>query len=197
MSRGQEKQVVDQAKSQGETQFGDSQNSYTQAQADVGDYKSQLGKYAASNPYTPGGEFQTSTNRVLANAADANATAAGAQVQQQARRTGQNSQGANATAEEIARASQRNLSAEQGGANATRIGAEADYNKGVLGATAVPVSMETQLAEGSGRMAQGDLGIQQDASKTPGFWDTMGDSFAQQFGKTMGGGGLQMPGMEG
>ena len=124
--------------------YNNAQNSYANAQNDIGDYKDQLAKYAASNPYGEGGQFQKTTNQVLANTSDAGARSAGEALQSQAERTGQNTAGAVAATEKMQQQGTRDLSAEEAKANQERIGAGAGYNKSVLGATEYPA----QFAEG-------------------------------------------------
>jgi len=124
--------------------YQEAQNSYTQAQNDIGDYKDQLSKYAASNPFGEGGQYQKTTNQVLANTADAGARSAGEALQSQAERTGQNTAGAVAATEKMQQQGTRDLSAEEAKANQERISGQAGYNKSVLGATEYPA----QFAEG-------------------------------------------------
>lgn len=137
--------------------FNESQNSYTQAQNAEGDYQDQLAKYASSNPYVQGGQFQTQTNKVLANTADAGAQAAGAQIQGQAERTGQNTAGGIAATEHMQQQNTRNLSGEEAEANQQRIGADAGYNKGVLGATEFPAQFASEMAKNMSGQANSSL----------------------------------------
>jgi hypothetical protein len=136
----------------------------------------------------------------LANTADSSATSAGARLQGIAARTGQNPAGAVAATEEMQNQNERNLGGQEASAERERIGSEADYNKGVLSATAAPVSMETSIASGQGGMFGHALGTEEDAAKTPSFMETLegqlaqaGTAFAggfgQGMGKSMGGGG--------
>jgi hypothetical protein len=185
MSRAQQGQVFKQTQGEQGTAFSDSENAYTKAQTDIGNYQSQLGKYAASNPYTQGGEFQTDTNRVLANTADSSATSAGARLQGIAARTGQNPGGATAATEEMQNQNERNLGGQEAEAERMRLGEKANYDKGVLTATAAPVSMEESIASGQAGMFGHALGAESDAAKTPSFMDTLGDSFANNLGKAM------------
>ena len=201
MSRGQENQVIDESKSQNQTQFNNAQTAFNQAQGDIsteqGDiknYQNQLAQFAAANPYKAGGEYQTETNKIAANTADATAQAGAQTLQGLAARTGGNPAAVIAATTNMQQQSDRALSGQEAAANQSRIGDEAGYNKEVLGASSLPASLEGSLAgqEGSlsanqGDLATKDLGIQQDASNTPGFWDTLGDSFANSFGKAAGG----------
>jgi hypothetical protein len=188
MSRAQQTQVLNTATANNTADQTAATTATAAETADIGNYESQLSKYAANNPYTAGGEFQTSQNQSLAGTADAGSAALTNALDTQAKRTGQNAGAANATAAETARANQRTLSTEEGNANTQRIGDEANYNAGVLQATAAPVSMEAGIANPNLSAADANLGIAADTAKTPDFWDTLGDSFAQQLGKTAAGG---------
>lgn len=155
--------------------------------ADIGSYENQLSKYAASNPYTAGGEYQTSQNQSLAGTADAGSAALNNQLQTQAQRTGENAGASVATAAENSRDQQRTLSADEGQANQTRIGDEAGYNQNVLSASEVPAQLEAGEYGTSVNAANSALGTAGQSANTPGFFDTLGDSFAAGLGKTAGG----------
>lgn len=186
MSRSQQSQTFDTAKGQNQGYYGNSQNSYSQAQTDMGDFEKQLGDYAAKNPYKQGGEFQTSTNQILANTADAGARSAGNMLQSQALRTGQNSAGAIAATEEMEQQGTRDLSGQEASANQKRIAGEADYNKGVLDASLQPAEFEAKLAGQQGQLGEGTLGVQQKAGETPSWMDEFGGAVAGSLGKSVG-----------
>ncbi len=200
MSRGQENQVVNTSSDQNKQFNENAQQAYTGAetalsteQGDIGQYQDQLAKFAASNPYTAGGAYQTAQNKVLANTADAAAQRAGQTLQSQATRTGQNAGGAIAATEAMQQQNTRDLSADQSKANAERIGAGADYGSKVLSASSVPASLEGALAAEQGKLTGTEadagnaaLGIDQKASEQPSFLDTLGSSFAQSFGSGIG-----------
>lgn len=183
MSRAQQSETFDTAKGQQAGYYNNAQNSYTNAQADVGDFKDQLSKYAADNPYGKGGAFQTSENKVLANTSDAAARSAGNVLQSQALRTGQNSAGAVAATEAMQQQNTRNLSGEQAAAEQERIAKGADYGKSVLGATEVPAQLESALSGQQASAAGGTLNTQQKAGDTPSWMDEFGNSIAQNAGK--------------
>lgn len=201
MSRSQEGNIVDTGNAQNSTYFNNAQNSYSNAQADVGDYEKQLGDYAASvnkfassNPYTQGGEFQTATNQQLSNTADAGARSAGQTLQGEALRTGQNSAGAIAATEAMQNQNTRNLGADEAAATQNRIGSEAGYNAQAVGqqgnltsASAVPEQMEAGLASSQAGAGNQALSTAAGAAKTPSWTDEFGDSFAQSLGQTLGG----------
>jgi hypothetical protein len=127
--------------------YNEAQNSYTQAQNAEGDYESQLSKYAASNPYGEGGQFQKTTNQIVANTADAGARAAGNMLQGQALRTGANSAGGIGATENMTQQATRDISGEEAQANQERIGAGAGYNKNVLQATEFPAQFASEMAK--------------------------------------------------
>ena len=182
MSRANEQAAGDQAKTQNSGYFSNAQNSYAKAQNDVGDFQDQLAKYKASNPYVQGGEFQKTTNQVLANTADAGARAAGERLQGEDLRTGQNSAGAVAATEEMQRQGTRDLSADEAKANQERITGEAGYNQNVLNATAKPAEMESTLATGQSGAGGTALGDEVKAYDQPGFWDEFGGQLAKSMG---------------
>ena len=164
--------------------FNESQNSYTQAQNAEGNYEDQLAKYASSNPYVQGGQFQTQTNRVLANTADAGAQAAGERLQGQALRTGQNSAGDVAATEQMQQQNTRNLSGEEAQANQERIGAEAGYNKGVLGATEFPAQFASMMAKNMGGEANSSLDVM---AKSAGITDPAANEWNKEAAEVAGG----------
>lgn len=197
MSRGQEGETFATAKGQNAGYYSNAQNSYTNAQADVGDFSDQLASYKASNPYVNGGAFQTATNQQLANTADASARSAGSRLQSQAERTGQNTAGSVAATEQMQQQNTRDLSSEEAAETQKRIGAGAGYNENVLNATAKPEEMEAGLAGQQLGAAGGALGTQQKAGETPSWTDEFGNSLATNLGKALvfgnknGGGGTQ------
>jgi hypothetical protein len=186
MSRQQQSQVLATGTADNATDQANAQQAVTAENADIGNYDQQLSKYAANNPYTEGGEFQTEQNKTLAANADVGSKAITNQVETQAQRTGQNAGAAVATAEEAARANERDLAAGEGSAETTRIGNDANYNAGVLQATATPITAEQGVYGTSVGAADSVLGTEAGVSATPGFWDNLGDSFAQGLGKAAG-----------
>lgn len=153
------------------------------AQGDVGQYQQQLGQYAAENPYGAGGEFATDQNRILANTSDAMAKSAGSYLESQAARTGQNPAGAIGATEAIAQQNTRDLGAAEANADAQRIADAAGYNRSALAGYAAVPGMQEGIAKGEGDLYGTALGVQESAAKTPSFMDTLGSSFADQFGK--------------
>jgi hypothetical protein len=164
MSRGQINQTFDTASSQNAGYYNDAQNSYAKANNAENDYESQLSKYAASNPYGEGGQFQKTTNQIVANTADARARAAGNALQSQALRTGGNSAGGVAATEAMTQQGTRDISGEEAQANQERIGAGAGYNKNVLQATEFPAQFASQMAKNMGGEGNDALKTQEAAA---------------------------------
>lgn len=190
MSRGQENQVFDTSQEQNETAAKNAQTSFNNAQTDVGNYEDQLSKFAAGNPYVKGGELETDQNKVLSNTADAGARAAGQALQSAAVRTGQNAGGAIAATEAMQQENERNLAEQEAKANQQRIGAEAGYNKDVLGATEIPATLEAGLTGQQLGAQSNALSDQEKAASTPSTADAVfgdilqaGSSAAKAFAK--------------
>jgi hypothetical protein len=173
MSRGQESQAFNTASGDNAGFYNNAQTSYGDAQADIGNYDQALGQFAAANPYTPNGQFAQDQTQILANTSDASSSSMKAALQDQAKRTGQNMGAANATAESIAEANERNLSGQEAQADKERTAADATYGEQVLNATAKPAELEAGLYGASANAANGALGNEVNAGKTPGFWDSL------------------------
>jgi hypothetical protein len=186
LSRAQESQAYNTAATEGGGYYNSAQNSYKAATGDISDYQDQLAKYKASNPYVQGGQFQTETNKVISNTNDAAARAAGESLQGQALRTGQNSAGAVAATEKMEQRGARDTSAQEAEAAQKQAGLNAQYNQGVLGATAKPAEMETTLAGQQARAGNVALETQQKAGEQPNWWDEFGEQSAASFGKSLG-----------
>lgn len=189
MSRAQETTATNTAASQNAGYYNNSQNSYSNAETDAGNYEKQLSEYAGSNPYTAGGEFQTAQNTSLSNTADASAAAAGTTLQSQALRTGQNTSGDVAATEAMQQSNERALSGQEATENASRISSEAGYNQGVLSATAVPVQQQTTLAANETSGATGAASNQGKDAETPSWMDQFGSAVASGLGKAITSGG--------
>lgn len=175
MSRSQQSQTFDTAQQQNQQNETTAQNAEKTAQQDIGNYESQLSKFASSNPYVQGGEFQTATNKELADTANSTANAAKAQEQSLARRTGQNPQAAVAAGEAEQQNAQRTLANQQAEETQNRVGKEAGYNQQVLNASAQPFSMENSLGALAAGQANSELGTQEKAAETPSFMDQLTD----------------------
>lgn len=175
MSRSQQGQVFQTATDQNTNYNKNATTSYDAAQKDIGAYSGELSKYAAENPYGPGGAYATAQNQQIGNAAAGEAEAAGQALQSSAVRTGQNPGGAIAATEKIAEDLDRQRVGQQGAANQDRIAKQADYNQTVLGATAVPVGMQSTLAGQQGQLGQGALNTTEQAAQTPSFMDELGE----------------------
>ena len=199
MSRAQINQNYGTASDESKSYYNEAQNSYTNANNDAQDYKAQLSAYKAGNPYGEGGAFQTDTNKVVANTADAAARSAGSRLQDQALRTGQNTAGDVAATENMTQQGTRDISGEEAEANQERIGAGANYGKSVLGATEFPAQFAEGMASGMAGQGNTSLGIaQKDASWTDpaaDAWNKAAAGAAEHFANdesknlTSGGGG--------
>jgi hypothetical protein len=189
MSRGQESSVISSASDQNKTNFGNAQSAFGNTQTDIGDYQKQLASFVSANPYTKGGEYDQTINPQLANASDAGSNSLKGALQSQTMRTGMNSAANAATAAAGAQQNTRDLSSALAGAQQQRIQGEAGYNQQALGAAAEPISAESGLYGTATGGANSALSTQAGAAKTPGFWDTLGDSFAGALGAAKGGSG--------
>lgn len=188
MSRSQQSQVLSTATANSGADQTNATNAVAAENQDIGNYEAQLSKYAASNPFTEGGEFETEQNKSLAGTADVGSKSLETQLQTQAKRTGENAGAAIATGAEAARANERELSTQEAQANQTRIGDEANYNAGVLQDTAAPVSMEAGVANPSLSASDEALKTAAGAAQQPSFWDEFGNSAAKGLGTLLTGG---------
>lgn len=191
MSRSQQQTIMNTSLANS----GSDQTAATQArtaeQADIGNYEGQLAKYASENPFLQGGEYDKATGQKLSGVADAGSVALNDALQRQAQRTGANASSSIAAAKQGARENTRDLMTGEADATQKRVAGEADYNRNVLGASEVPAQLDAGMYSTSLGGANNALGIGGDAAKTPGFWDTLGTSFASALGKTAGGGNMQ------
>ena len=192
MSRAQQGQVLKTAQGENTAYNANAQTGFNTTNQDINKLGAATNKFIAGNPYQQGGQAQTLENQQLSDTAAGQAQAGGQALQSQAVRTGQNAGGAIAATEQMQQQNTRNLSGDEAKANAERIGAGADYNKGVLGATEVPAQMEASLASGSAGAGNSALDTAQKANEQPGFWDEFGNSFAQSLGQTAGGGNFKV-----
>lgn len=187
MSRGQESSVISSASDQNKTNFGNAQSSFSGAQGDINDYKDSLAKFVSGNPYTPGGEYDKTINPALANASDAGSNSLKGALQSQTMRTGMNSAANAATAASGAQQNTRDLSTALAGAQQQRIAGETGYNTTGLQAGTVPISAQSGLYGTATGGANSALSTQAGAAQKPGFWDTLGDTFATTLPKTLAG----------
>jgi hypothetical protein len=184
MSRSQSSNISSTAQGNSTADQTAATTAQTAENQDIGNYEQQLSKYSANNPFTAGGEYQTSQNQTLAGGADAASSSLTNQLQTQAQRTGQNAGAANATAAEAARENERGLSSAEGTANTTRIGDEAGYNQGVLSASEVPAQLEAGEASTDLGAANNALSTSEQASAaSPSFWDELSQGFVNGLGQ--------------
>ena len=187
MTKSQSGQAFNTASGQNAGYNANANSTYAAATGDIGDYKSALGKYAAENPFVQGGEFQTAQNQALADTAGAQAQSAGQALQAEQVRSGQNPSAAIAATEQMNQNNTRNQMQAQAQANQQRIGEEAGYNQNVLNATAVPESMEERLLSTETGAANSSLGQENEAAKTPSFWQELGQGVINAGGQFAGG----------
>jgi len=196
VSRNQETDVLSTASKQNKVYNANANTSFNTAQNDITGYGDELNAFKANNPYVQGGQVQTAQNQELADTAAGFAENAGQMLQGQAVRSGQNAGGAIAATERMQHENQRALGAEEAAATERRLASGVGYNEAVLGGRQAKEGMENQLAEEQGQLAQGDLSIAAKAAEQPSFMDVLGESFAQQLGKTAAGGqaNINIPG---
>jgi hypothetical protein len=190
VSRSQQTSTFNTATKNSKQDQGNAQSSYGATQDDINNYKDSLAKFVSSNPYTKGGEYDQTINTGLANTSDAGATSLAGNLQSQALRTGQNSGADAATAAEYARQNQRQLTADQATAQQGRINSETGYNEDAMKLATEPITAENSLYGTSSGAANTALNTAEGAAQQPSFWDTVGSSFGQQLGKTLGGGNI-------
>lgn len=174
MTKSQSNKAFNTAQNQQAQTSQNAQSSYNAAVGDIGDYKSSLAKYAAENPYVSGGSFETATNQRMADAAAGGAQGTQQAIQASMIRSGGNPGSAVAAGEEIARENARGQMDAQAKAEQDRAQGLANYNSGVLQATAKPEEMEADLMKDQLSSEQGALGSETDTAKTPSFWQQAG-----------------------
>jgi len=182
MTKSQSNQAFQTGASQQAQSSANAQSSYNAAQGDVGDYKSQLAQYAAANPYVAGGQFQTAQNQQLADTAAAGSTAAQQAITGSMVRSGLNPTAAVAAGEQVAENNARSQMGAEAGANEARLSGLSNYGNSVLNATAKPEEMEQSLMSTQLGGANSALSDETNASKTPSFWQELGQSAAQGIG---------------
>ncbi len=192
MSRSQQNQTFNTAQGENQTYNTNAQQAFDKAQQGVTGYGSQLAKFASSNPYVQGGQYQTVQNQELADTANAGANATKQAIEGASVRTGANLGGAVAGAQEVAQQNQRTMGTQEAQANAQRIASEAGYNQTSLGGYQTEQQMQDQLAAQQAGAAQNALGTQEQAANTPSFTDMLGQglisagsSFAAGYGSSL------------
>ena len=169
---------MDTAKSNSSTDQSNATSSFGATNSDIGAYQKQLASFVSGNPYTQGGQYDQTINPALANASDAGSNSLKGALQSQALRTGQNSAADAATAASGAQANTRALSGNLATAQQGRISSDAGYNQTALGATATPISAQSQLYGTALSGGNSALNTGESAAQTPSFWDEVGNSFA-------------------
>lgn len=188
MSRGQSSTAFNTASNQNATDFSNAQDAFGSTENSIGNYNNQLAKFASSNPYQAGGEFDSTINTGLANASDAGSNSLKGALNETALRTGMNSAADTATAASNAQQNTRNLSSNLAQAQQQRIGSEAGYNQQALSATTEPINANASLYGTTNNAADSTLGTEEGAAKEPSFWDQVGTGVAGGLGKVLTGG---------
>lgn len=193
MTKSQSNQAFNTASGQQATTAGNAQSSYNSAQGDVTNYQDALAQYAAQNPYTQGGQFQTAQNQQMADTAAAGSTAAQQAITGAMVRSGLNPTAAVAAGEQVAEKNAQTEMGQEAGANEARLSGLSNYNNSVLNASAKPEEMEQSLMNSQLQGTDSALGNETSASKTPSFWQELGQgvigaggSFAGGFGGAAG-----------
>ena len=174
MTKHQSNQAFNTAAGQQSQNAANAQSSYNAAQGDIGDFKSQLANYAAQNPYVQGGQFQTSQNQQMADTAAAGSTAAQQAITGSMVRSGLNPTAAVAAGEQVAESNARGEMGSEAAANEARLSGLANYNTGVLSASAKPEEMEQGLASTEQQGENAALNTEESGSNKPSFWQELG-----------------------
>ena len=174
MTKTQSNQAFNTATGENKTAGSNAQSSYDLAQGDVGSYQGQLAQYSAANPFGAGGAYQTAQNQGLASTAAAGTEAAQQAAQSAAVRSGENPAAAIAAGTNADIQNTRAQMADVAEANQNRIGQGATYGKSVLQASEVPEQMEASLTGQQLGAQSSTLGDETSASKTPSFWQELG-----------------------
>lgn len=182
MSRGQQAGILSTAKSNSSTDQGNANSSFDDTQNDIQSYSKNLQAFVSGNPYVSGGEYEHTINPGLANVSDAGSNSLKGALQSQVLRTGQNSAADAATAKSGAQQNTRDLSASLASADQGRINSETGYNTTALGATATPISAESNLYGTSLGGGNSALNTGESAAATPSFWDEVGGGLASGLG---------------
>lgn len=179
MSRAQQGAVNDTATAENSTYNTNATDAFKDASGDVASYADAVGAFKAANPYGVGGPVATADNQATADTASGLARSAGEALQASSVRTGQNAGGAIAATEQMREAGDRDLVAEEAGQTKDRAAAGTTYGDTVLGATGNVEGMQDSLATQQAQAAQGALGTEEEAAKTPSFMDELGQGLIQ------------------
>lgn len=186
MTKSQSNQAFNTASGDNSKAASNAQSSYQAAQQDVGDYQSQLAKFASSNPFSAGGEYQTAQDQALASTAAAGSQAAQQAAQSAAVRNGSNPAAAIAAGTQAQIQNTQNQMGDVAQANQSRISQGAQYGQDVLQASAVPEQMEAALTGQQLGAQDSSLEDETNASKTPSFWQEFGQGVASSAGQAIG-----------
>lgn len=174
MTKSQSGKAFNTAKNQQDQSSQNAQSSYSSATGDISNFKDSLADYAAKNPFVQGGEFQTSTDQQLADTAAAGAKSGEQAITGAMVRSGLNPAGAIAAGKQVAQENSRNQMDAEARATQARLEGLTKYNTTTLDASAKPEEMDAALMKDQLSAEQGALGAETDASKTPSFWQELG-----------------------
>lgn len=174
MTKSQSNQAFSTSATQQGQNSQNAQSSYNAATGDIGDYKSALAQYAAANPYTQGGSYQTAADQQLSDSAAGGAQGAQQAIQASMIRSGGNPAAGVAAGEQVAEQNARTGMDEQAKVAQQQATGLANYNAGVVSASAKPEEMEQQLMQSQLQGEEGALGNETNASKTPSWWQELG-----------------------
>lgn len=192
MTKSQSNKAFKTASTQQADTSANAQSSYDAAQGDIGDFKSALAKFSSENPYVTGGAYDTAVNRTLSDTAAAGSQAADQAIQAAAVRSGQNPAAAIAAGEQVREQNTRAQMDEGAKAEQARIAGLSGYNQTALQATAEPATMEQQLMASQLGAANSALSAETEASKTPSFWQELGQGVINAGSSFAGGMGAGM-----
>ncbi len=157
MGRGDINRVIGTEADQNAVENQNSNTSFTAAQNDINTYQQAVGSFQAANPYVTGGAAQTAENQEIADTSAGQAQRLGQALQGSAVRGGQNPGAAIAAGKEITAENTRAGMGAEAAATQSRLGAGTSYNEAGLKGLGEQTTMQSELADEQGKLAQGAL----------------------------------------
>ena len=157
MSRAQEGQVFGTAGDQNAAYNKNATTSFNTAQNDIDTYGKAVGSFQAANPNVQGGAAETAENQEIADTSAGQAQRLGQALQGSAVRGGQNPGAAIAAGKEITAENTRAGMGAEAAATQSRLGAGTSYNEAGLKGLGEQTTMQSELADEQGKLAQGAL----------------------------------------
>lgn len=168
---------------QGSQQAGQDQASAQQelgsANADISNYKTNLSKFMAANPYTAGGAYDQAQKIIGTSSAQAGNQSLKDALARSSMRSGENTANYAATAAEAGRQSQRDLTDFMAKQTADRINKDVGVQQFGVTASGLPADLESRLYGTAIGGAGSQLSTAANAAKTPGFMDMILPSLIQ------------------